>query len=105
MIFLNENIDLVTRILEFVSESSEELNTYAMISRVFRLSRSEPCFDQTRTGTIILKTSPANIPPEVWQRWDQQVFMGNRVLSTTRRHPHRASCTPCTRHARRQPFR
>jgi hypothetical protein len=50
-----------------------------MISRVFRISRSDPRFDRTHTGTIILKTSLANIPPEVWQRWDQQVFMGNRV--------------------------
>jgi hypothetical protein len=79
MIFLNGNIDVVTRILEFVAESSEELNTCAMISRVFRLSRSDPRFEQTRTGTIILKTSVENIPPEVWQRWDQQVFTGNRV--------------------------
>jgi hypothetical protein len=79
MIFLNGNTDLVTRILEFVAESSEELNTCAMISRVFRLSRSDPQFDQTRTGTIIFKTSLENIPPEVWQRWDQQVFTGNRV--------------------------
>jgi hypothetical protein len=79
MIFLNGNTDLVTRILEFVAESSEELNTCAMISRVFRLSRSDPQFDQTRTGTIIFKTSLENIPPEVWQRWDQQVFTGNRI--------------------------
>jgi hypothetical protein len=79
MIFLNGNTDLVTRILEFVAESSEELNTCAMISQVFRLSRDDSRFDQTRTGTIILKTSPENIPPEVWQRWDQQVFTGNRV--------------------------
>jgi hypothetical protein len=79
MIFLNGNIDVVTRILEFVAESSEDLNTCAMISRVFRLSRSDPRFDQTRTGTIILKTSVENIPPEVWRRWDQQVFTGNRV--------------------------
>jgi hypothetical protein len=79
MIFLNGNTDLVTRILEFVAESSEELNTCAMISRVFRLSRSDQRFDQTRTGTIILKTFLTNIPPEVWQRWDQQVFTGNRV--------------------------
>jgi hypothetical protein len=79
MIFLNGNIDVVTRILGFVAESSEELNTCAMISQVFRLSRSDPRFDQTRTGTIILKTSYEDIPPEVWQRWDQQVFTGNRV--------------------------
>jgi hypothetical protein len=79
MIFLNGNTDVVTRILEFVAESSEELNTCAMVSRVFRLSRSDPRFDQTRTGTIIVKGPPANIPPEVWQRWDQQVFTGNRV--------------------------
>jgi hypothetical protein len=79
MIFLNGNSDLVTRILEFVAESSEELNTCAMISQVFRLSRDDSRFDQTRTGTIILKTSPENIPSEVWQRWDQQVFTGNRV--------------------------
>jgi hypothetical protein len=79
MIFLNGNIDVVTRILEFVAESSEDLNTCAMISRVFRLSRSDPRFEQTRTGTIILKTSVENIPTEVWQRWDQQVFTGNRV--------------------------
>jgi hypothetical protein len=79
MIFLNGNSDLVTRILEFVAESSEELNACAMVSRVFRLSRSDHRFDQTRTGTIVLKTSLANIPPEVWQRWDQQVFTGNRV--------------------------
>jgi hypothetical protein len=79
MIFLNGNIDVVTRILEFVAESSEELNMCAMVSRVFRQSRSDSRFDQTRTGTIILKTSPTNIPPEVWQRWDQQVFTGNRV--------------------------
>jgi hypothetical protein len=50
-----------------------------MISRVFRLSRSEPRFEQTRTGTIILNTSVENIIPEVWQRWDQEVFTGNRV--------------------------
>jgi hypothetical protein len=50
-----------------------------MISRVFRLSRNDPRFDQTRTGTISLKAPPANIPLEVWQRWDQQVFKGNRV--------------------------
>jgi hypothetical protein len=50
-----------------------------MISRVFQLSRSDSRFDQTRTGTIILKTYLTNIPPEVWQRWDQQVFTGNRV--------------------------
>jgi hypothetical protein len=79
MIFLNGNIDVVTRILEFVAESSEELNTCAMISRDFRLSRSDPRFEQTRTGTITFKTSLANISPEVWQRWDQQVFTGNRV--------------------------
>jgi hypothetical protein len=79
MIFLNGNIDVVTRILEFVAESSEELNTCAMISRVFHTSRSDPRFEQTRTGTIILNTSLANISPEVWQRWDQQVFTGNRV--------------------------
>jgi hypothetical protein len=79
MIFLNGNTDLVTRILEFLAASSEELNKCAMVSRVFRLSRDDSRFDQTRTGTIILKTSPKNIPPEVWQRWDQQVFTGNRV--------------------------
>jgi hypothetical protein len=79
MIFLNGNIDVVTRILEFVAESSEDLNTCAMISRVFRLSRSDPRFEQTRTGTIILKGYVEDIPPEVWQRWDQQVFTGNRV--------------------------
>jgi hypothetical protein len=79
MIFLNGNIDVVTRILEFVTESSEELNTCAMVSRVFRLARSDSRLDQTRTGTIILKTPLANIPPEVWRRWDQQVFTGNRV--------------------------
>jgi hypothetical protein len=79
MIFLNGNNDLVTRILEFVADTSEELNTCAMISRCFRLSRSDPRFDQTRTGTIIFKTCPACIPPEVWQRWNRQVFTGNRV--------------------------
>jgi hypothetical protein len=79
MIFLNGNIDVVTRILEFVTETSEELNTCAIISRVFRLARNDPRLDQTRTGTIILKTPLANIPPEVWRRWDQQVFTGNRV--------------------------
>jgi hypothetical protein len=79
LLVLNGNIDVVTRILEFVAESSEELNTCAMISRVFRLSRNDPRFDQTRTGTIIIKTFLANIPREVWQRWDQQVFTGNRV--------------------------
>jgi hypothetical protein len=79
MIFLNGNSDVVTRILEFVAESSEELNTCAMISRVFRISRSDRRFDQTRTGTIILKTFLTNIPLEVWQRWNQQVFTGNRV--------------------------
>jgi hypothetical protein len=78
MIFLNGNTDLVTRILEFVAQTSE-LNTCAMISRVFRLSRDYSRFDQTRTGIIVLKTSPEDIPPEVWQRWDQQVFTGNRV--------------------------
>jgi hypothetical protein len=36
MIFLNGNADVVTRILEFVAETSEELNTCAMISRVVR---------------------------------------------------------------------
>jgi hypothetical protein len=79
MIFLNGNIDVVTQILGFVAESSEELNTCAMISRVFRLSRSDSRFDQTRTGTIIFKTSHKDIPPEVWRRWDQQVLTGNRV--------------------------
>jgi hypothetical protein len=79
MIFLNGNIDVVTRILEFVTESSEELNTCAMISRVFRLARNDSRFDQTRTGTIIFKTSLGNIPMEIWRRWDQQVFTGNRV--------------------------
>jgi hypothetical protein len=69
----------VTRILEFVAESSEDLNTCAMISRVFRLSRNDLRFDLTRTGTIIIKTFLGNIPREVWQRWDQQVFTGNRV--------------------------
>jgi hypothetical protein len=79
MIFLNGNTDVVTRILEFVAETSEELNTCAMISRVFRLARSDSRLDQTRTGTIIFESSPEEIPPEVWQRWDQQVFTGNRV--------------------------
>jgi hypothetical protein len=79
MIFLNGNTDVITRILEFVAETSEDLNTCAMISRSFRLSRSDPRLDQTRTGTIIFKTSVENIPPEVWQRWDQQTFTGNRV--------------------------
>jgi hypothetical protein len=79
MIFLNGNIDVVTRILEFVAESSEELNTCAMISRSFRLARENPRFDQTRTGTIIFKTPLGNIPMEVWRRWGQQVFTGNRV--------------------------
>jgi hypothetical protein len=79
MIFLNGNTDVVTKILEFVAESSEELNTCATISRVFRLARENPRLDQTRSGTIIFKTPPTNIPPEVWQRWDQQVFTGNRV--------------------------
>jgi hypothetical protein len=79
MVFLDGNTDVVTRILGFVAETSEDLNTCAMISRVFRLSRNDPRFDQTRTGTIILKAPPANITPEVWQRWDQQVFKGNRV--------------------------
>jgi hypothetical protein len=64
MIFLNGNTDLVTRILEFVAETSEELNSCAMISQVFLLSRNNPRLDQTRTGTIIL---------------NQQVFTGNRV--------------------------
>jgi hypothetical protein len=79
MIFLNGNADLITRILEFVAKTSEELNTCAMVSRSFRLARNNPRFDQTRTGTIVIRTSPAKIPPEVWQRWDQQVFTGNRV--------------------------
>jgi hypothetical protein len=79
MIFLNGNMDVVTRILEFVAESSEELNTCATISRVFRLARDNPRLDQTRIGTIIFKTAPTNVPPEVWRRWDQQVFTGNRV--------------------------
>jgi hypothetical protein len=79
MNFLNGNIDVITRILEFVTESSEELNTYAMVSRVFRRARDNPPLDQTRTGTIIFKTSLGDILPEVWQRWDQQVFTGNRV--------------------------
>jgi hypothetical protein len=79
MIFLNGNIDVVARILEFVAESSEELNTCATISRVFRLARDNPCLDQTRTGTIIFETPFKEIPIQVWQRWDQQVFTGNRV--------------------------
>ena len=36
MIFLNGNSDVVTRMLEFVGETS------AMISSVFRLSRNDP---------------------------------------------------------------
>jgi hypothetical protein len=79
MIFLNGNTDVVTRILEFVADTSEELNTCATISQVFLLSRNDPRLDQTRTGTIILRTRPESIPPEVWQRWDQQVFTGNRA--------------------------
>jgi hypothetical protein len=79
MLFLNGNADVVTRILEFVAETSEELNACAMISRVFRLTRSDSRFDQTRTGTITLRNKFTNISPEVWQRWDQQVFTGNRV--------------------------
>jgi hypothetical protein len=39
MIFLNGNVDVVTRILEFVGETSEELNTCAMVSQNFRLAR------------------------------------------------------------------
>jgi hypothetical protein len=79
MIFLNGNIDVITRILEFVAESSEDLNTCAMISQSFRLSRSDPRFDQTRTGTIIVKTALAAIHLKVWRRWNWQVFIGNRV--------------------------
>jgi hypothetical protein len=96
MIFLNGNNDLVTRILEFVADSSEELNTCAMISRVFRLSRDDSRFDQTRTGTIIFKKSPENIPLEVWQRWDQQVFTGNRVrlVAILTQLPSLSSCAP-----------
>jgi hypothetical protein len=78
-LFLNGNIDVITRILEFVTDSSEELNSYAMVSRTFRLARENPRLDQTRTGTIIIKTPLEDIPIEVWQRWDQQVFTGNRV--------------------------
>jgi hypothetical protein len=46
------------------------------------------CHDPTRLSSIQErsafranphKTSLAHIPPEVWQRWDQQVFTGNRV--------------------------
>jgi hypothetical protein len=79
MNLLNGNIDVITRILEFVTDSSEELNTYAMVSRSFRRARDNPPSDQTRTGTIIFKTYFRDIPKEVWQRWDQQVFTGNRV--------------------------
>jgi hypothetical protein len=83
MIFLNGNMDVITRILEFVAESSEEssedLNTCSMVSRAFRLCKSDPRFDQTRTGTIIFKTALADIHPRVWRRWNQQVFIGNRV--------------------------
>jgi hypothetical protein len=78
MIFFEGNIDVVTRILEFVAASSEDLNTCAMVSRSFRLARSDPRLDQTRTGTIIFKTPLGDILPKVWQRWDQQVFVGNR---------------------------
>lgn len=48
-----------------------------MVSRVFRVARSDSRFDQTRIGSIVFKTD--SIPIEVWKRWDQKVFTGNRA--------------------------
>lgn len=71
------NEDLVALILEYVATG--ELDTCAMVSRAFSSARNRERFDQTRTGTIIFKTHIQNVPAETWQRWNQQVFTGNRT--------------------------
>jgi hypothetical protein len=57
MIFLNGNIDVVTRILESVTESNGRAQYVCHdLTSLSPNSQGEPRLDQTRTGTIIFKT-------------------------------------------------